>query len=67
MKMDFDEKINEIPYEEYGDLLSERKLTVYQIKYGDGYVMVSGYDGSMWKVTAKNVSGKFIAILERVD
>lgn len=62
--MNFDKDENEIPYNEYGELLTSGELVVIRINYEYGYTIVVDDKGECWKVTA-NIE-KFTAILTRV-
>jgi len=64
-EMDLDAEKNEMPYNDYGKLLRDNKLTVIQIVYDGQYVLVQDPRGQLWKVTA--MLKTFTAVLTRVS
>lgn len=63
--MDSSKQVNEIPYEAYGDMLTNGELIVIKVNYNEAYTIVVDTDGNQWKVTYKQDG--FLAILTKVD
>ena len=67
--MDYAKDTNEMPYEEYGNMIYSGDLIVIRVNYDEGYTIVSDAHGQMWKVTCDMTFGvtNTFAVLTKVD